>query len=179
MSGFVSALIAWPTLINIALVLWLLWWTSKPRGSEKQAETTGHVWDGDLQELNKPLPRWWMGLFILTVVFGLVYLALYPGLGSFRGQKNWTQIEQYEAQSRQAEAVLARTFAPYEKAPLADLERNSSALHIGRNLFLNNCAGCHGSGEGRRDFQISPTRTGCGVDSRRRCWRPFRMDAWE
>lgn len=151
MSGFTSALIAWPTLINIALVLWLLWWTSKRRGGE--AETTGHTWDGDLQELNKPLPRWWLGLFIITVVFGLAYLALYPGLGNFKGRKQWTQISQYEEQSRQAEALLARTFAPYEKASLDELEKNAGAMRIGRNLFLNNCAGCHGSdGRGATGF---------------------------
>jgi cytochrome c oxidase cbb3-type subunit 3 len=103
------------------------------------------VWDGDLREYNNPLPRWWLGLFVLTVIFGLVYLALYPGLGTFKGAKNWSQVEQYEAQSRQAEAQLARTFAPYEKAQLGSLQRDPNALRVGKNLFLNNCAGCHGS----------------------------------
>ena len=149
MSPVVSALITIPTLLNIAGVLWLLWWTSRRRATDgkttTQPETTGHVWDEDLQEYNHPLPRWWLGLFVLTVIFGLIYLALYPGLGSFRGTKNWSEISQYELQSRQAEAVLARTFAPYEKMPLGALEHDTSALRIGKNLFLNNCAGCHGS----------------------------------
>jgi cytochrome c oxidase cbb3-type subunit 3 len=134
-----------PTLLNIAAVVWLLWWTSRRRGGDTQTETTGHVWDGDLREYNNPLPRWWLGLFVLTVVFGLVYLALYPGLGHFKGAKNWSEIAQYEAQSREAEAVLARTFAPYEKASLAALTHDDTALRVGKNLFLNNCAGCHGS----------------------------------
>lgn len=145
MSGFTSALIAWPTLINIALIVWLLWWTSRKRGPQAEGETTGHVWDGDLREYNKPLPRWWLVLFVLTVMFGLAYLAIYPGLGNYRGHKGWTQIQQYEEQSRRAEAVLARTFAPYQDASVEALQGDAKALRIGRNLFLNNCAGCHGS----------------------------------
>jgi cytochrome c oxidase cbb3-type subunit III len=149
MSPLVSALITIPTLLNIAAALLLLWWTSRRRaGESKQPETTGHVWDGDLTEYNKPLPRWWLVLFVVTVVFGLLYLALYPGLGNFLGTKKWSQVEQYEAQSRAAEAVLARTFAPYEKQDVQALEQDQSALRVGRNLFLNNCAGCHGSDAG-------------------------------
>jgi len=149
MSPLTSALITFPTLLNIAAALLLLWWTSRRRGGEaKNTETTGHVWDGDLTEYNKPLPRWWLVLFVLTVVFALGYLVVYPGLGNFVGVKKWTQVEQYEAQSRAAEAVLARTFAPYEKQDVPALEKDASALRVGRNLFLNNCAGCHGSDAG-------------------------------
>ena len=136
MSSFTSAVITFPTLLNIAAVVWLLWWTSRRRSDDTQAETTGHVWDEDLREYNNPLPRWWLGLFVLTVVFGLVYLVVY---------KNWSEASQYEAQSRQAEAVLARTFAPYEKVSVDALEHDAAALRVGKNLFLNNCAGCHGS----------------------------------
>jgi cytochrome c oxidase cbb3-type subunit 3 len=123
----------------------LLWWTSRRRGNEAQAETTGHVWDEDLREYNKPLPRWWLGLFVLTVVFGLGYFVVYPGLGNFAGTSDWSQIKQFEEQSRAAEAVLARTFAPYEKSPVTTLQHDPAAMRVGRNLFLNNCAGCHGS----------------------------------
>ena len=145
MSPITSALITIATLLNIAGVLWLLWWTSKRRGKGPEAETTGHVWDESLSEYNNPLPRWWLGLFLLTVVFGLAYLALYPGLGNYSGIRGWSEVGQYEAQSRAAEAVLARTFARFEKTPVTVLATDAGALRIGRNLFLNNCAGCHGS----------------------------------
>jgi cytochrome c oxidase cbb3-type subunit 3 len=145
MNGLTSALITIPTLLNIAGVMALLWWTSRRRGDETPSETTGHVWDGDLSEYNKPLPRWWLVLFVVTVIFGLAYLAIYPGLGNYSGTRQWSQVKQYEAQSRDAEAVLARTFAPYERASVAALENDPTALRVGQNLFVNNCAGCHGS----------------------------------
>src|SRR3954462_2388660 len=129
MSPLVSALITIPTLLNIAAALLLLWWTSRRReGEAKQPETTGHVWDGDLTEYNKPLPRWWLVLFVLTVVFGLAYLLWYPGLGNFVGLSKWSQVEQYEQQSREADAVLARTFAPFEKRTVPELEVDASAV---------------------------------------------------
>jgi len=148
MSSFTSALIAFPTLVNIAAVLLLLWWTSRRRGDETEAETTGHVWDGDLSEYNKPLPRWWLILFVATVVFGVAYLALYPGLGNFLGLTKWTQVQQYEAEARDAEALLARTFAPFEKESVVAMVSDPMAVRRGRNLFLNNCATCHGSDAG-------------------------------
>jgi len=157
-SDFVSALISVPTLVNIAAVLWLLWWTSRRRGepgktATDQAETTGHVWDGDLMEYNKPLPRWWLVLFVLTVIFGLVYLALYPGLGSYAGAKKWTQESQYRAQSEAAEALLARSLAPFATQSVEALASDPAAVTRGRNIFLNNCAGCHGSdGRGAPGF---------------------------
>ncbi|MEP7242063.1 MAG: cytochrome-c oxidase, cbb3-type subunit III [Gammaproteobacteria bacterium] len=145
MSSLTSALIAIPTLLNIAAALWLLWWTSRSRGEEKRAQTTGHIWDGDLTEYNKPLPRWWLGLFVLTVLFGLGYLVLYPGLGNFLGIRKWSQVEQFEAESRDAELVLQRALAPFAKQPVAALVHDPEAIRTGRNFFLNNCAACHGA----------------------------------
>jgi cytochrome c oxidase cbb3-type subunit 3 len=142
------------TFANIVGVLWLLWWTRKHRGeSGATTETTGHVWDGDLTEYNKPLPRWWLGLFLLTVAFSLAYLVLYPGLGSFAGTRGWSQESQLRQESQVAEARLARTFAPFEGKELDALRADPAAVRIGRNLFLNNCATCHGSdGRGAPGF---------------------------
>jgi len=142
----VSFLVAAVTLLTIAASLWLLWRTSKHHGDATPVgETTGHVWDEDLRELNNPLPRWWLWLFVLTALFGLVYLALYPGLGNYAGAKHWSALAQYREQSAQAEALLKQTFAPFEKASVTELVHNPAALRIGRNLFVNNCAACHGS----------------------------------
>jgi len=143
-SPIVAILVGLVALANILAMVALLWWARRRRGDSFEG-TTGHVWDSDLAELNNPLPRWWLWLFIITVVFGLAYLALYPGLGNYRGTLNWSSASQYREQVRVSEAQLARTFAPFAQQPVEALARNPDAVRVGRNLFLNNCAGCHGS----------------------------------
>ena len=137
------------TLANILGCLWLLWWTRRDRGEPaKQGETTGHVWDEDLRELNNPLPRWWLWLFIITVVFGVAYLALYPGLGTFKGSLGWSSRTEHEADARLNAARIEKTLAPFSARNVQQLVADGPALNIGRNLFLNNCATCHGSDAG-------------------------------
>jgi len=144
MNRTVGILVMVVALLNILGMVALLWWMRRRRG-EGLAETTGHVWDDDLRELNNPLPRWWLWLFLLTVVWGLGYLALYPGLGNYRGTLAWSSQRQYDEQMRLAEQQLAHTFAPFQHASVEALARDPAALRIGRNLFMNNCAACHGS----------------------------------
>jgi cytochrome c oxidase cbb3-type subunit III len=126
-----------------------LWWTRRSPGEAgASSETTGHVWDEDLRELNNPLPRWWLWLFIITVAFGGVYLALYPGLGSFDGTLKWTSRNEHAAQSLANAQRIEAALAPYAQQSVAQLASDDGALGIGRNLFLNNCAACHGSDGG-------------------------------
>ena len=108
-------------------------------------DTTGHVWDGDLTELNNPLPRWWMWLFILTVVFGFAYLVLYPGAGSHAGSLGWSSTGQYEAEQARAQSEMAPLYARYAALSAEDLAKNPAAMGIGERLFVNHCATCHGS----------------------------------
>ncbi len=137
------------TVANIAGCVWLLWWTRRSPGEGATTEhTTGHVWDEDIRELNNPLPRWWLWLFIITVVFGVVYLALYPGLGTFKGTLNWTSRTEHAGESRLNAERIERTLAPFSARGAAELTSDPAALNIGRNLFLNNCATCHGSDGG-------------------------------
>jgi len=107
--------------------------------------TTGHVWDEDLRELNNPLPRWWMWLFVMTIVFSAVYLAFYPGLGSHAGSFQWTSINQYEAEQEKARLAMAPVYAKYATMDADALARDPQAMGIGQRIFLNNCAQCHGS----------------------------------
>jgi len=107
--------------------------------------TTGHIWDEDLRELNNPLPRWWMWLFVLTVVFAAIYLALYPGLGSAAGSLNWSSAAQYKDEQAKARAVAAPLFAGFAAMPVPELARNRQAMAVGERLFANNCAACHGA----------------------------------
>jgi cytochrome c oxidase cbb3-type subunit III len=137
------------TLANIAGAVWLLWWTRRSPGEASSTDhTTGHVWDEDLHELNNPLPRWWLWLFIITVVFGLVYFVLYPGLGTFKGTRNWTSQSEHAADAKANAARIEQALAPYSARSVAELSGDSAALNVGRNLFLNNCATCHGSDAG-------------------------------
>ena len=144
------------TIANILACVWLLRWTAKPRTRDEKiggGADTGHVWDGDLREYNNPLPKWWLWLFYLTVVFGLLYLALYPGLGSFTGTRNWSQVSQYEQEKAEVEARANELLAPLAALPIADLVGNEQAMSTAHNLFQQNCAQCHGSdGGGARGF---------------------------
>ncbi|MBI3900152.1 MAG: cytochrome-c oxidase, cbb3-type subunit III [Gammaproteobacteria bacterium] len=153
-TGFWSWFIAGVTLAGIAALFWLNRWMATPRRKDvKQTETTGHVWDEDLKELNNPLPRWWLNLFYLTLVFGLVYLALYPGLGGYSGMLGWSQRGQYEQETAEAEQNFGAQYEKYSHEDLAVLATNAEALKTGERLFVNYCTACHGSdARGARGF---------------------------
>jgi len=137
------------TLLNIFGMVWLIWWSGKG-GSTKvaQGEAMDHVWDGDLRELNNPLPRWWLWLFYITIVFGLLYFAFYPGLGKMKGFFNWTAQNQWEREMAAADAHFGPLFQQYAGQDLAALAKDPKAVEIGQRLFLNYCATCHGSDAG-------------------------------
>ncbi len=107
--------------------------------------TTGHVWDVDLKEMNNPLPRWWMWLFVMTVAFAAIYLAFYPGLGSNPGTLKWSSAGQYEAEQAKARETMSAVYAKYTPLAAEALAQDAAAMGIGQRLFLNNCAQCHGS----------------------------------
>jgi cytochrome c oxidase cbb3-type subunit 3 len=151
-SGFWSPFIAISTIVSILACLLLLVLNSK-KPAPTADNTTGHVWDGDLREANNPLPRWWSGLFVITIVFALIYLWLYPGLGARPGSTGWTQAAQYEAESKALAAEMAPLYAKFEAQPIPSLIGDPQARAIGERLFLNNCAQCHGSdGRGAKGF---------------------------
>jgi len=123
----------------------LLWFSGKTHAMTDEDNTTGHVWDVDLREMNNPLPRWWVGLFIITIVFSLAYLFLYPGLGSYPGSLKWTQTGQFEREVTRGNEQTAPIYAAFAGLSTEDLAKNSQAMAIGDRLFMNNCAQCHGS----------------------------------
>jgi cytochrome c oxidase cbb3-type subunit 3 len=139
-----SIYIAVATVIGIAACLLLLVVASR-RKVMAGDNTTGHVWDGDLRELNNPLPMWWMGLYVLTIIFAAIYLVLYPGLGSYRGELGWTQVGEYEDELQQATRELAPLYARFDAMSVPQLASDAPARGVGERLFINNCAQCHGS----------------------------------
>lgn len=158
------------TLGGIFMMFWLIIWlggnTDAKVDDEGNAEVTGHVWDDTLEEYNNPLPGWWLNMFYITLIFGLVYLALYPGLGSYAGAFNWSSAcntvtvsedgksvkldcevdsSQYRAEVDAAEAEYGPLFAEYQDTPIPELIGKPEALAMGERLYLNYCTVCHGS----------------------------------
>lgn len=144
-SNFWSVYVAGITAVSILACVLLLWFSGKAKAMTASDNTTGHVWDEDLREMNNPLPRWWVWLFIITIVFAAVYLALYPGLGSFTGNAKWTSVGQYEAEVTKGNADVAPLYAKFATMTPEDVSRDPQAHAIGERLFMNNCSQCHGS----------------------------------
>ncbi len=113
-----------------------------------QVDTTGHVWDGDLAEWNNPLPAWWSWLFYITVVFSLVYLVLYPGLGSFKGIWGWSSAGQWESEMKHAAETYDPIFNKFLQQDLKTVAADPEAKQMGQRLFVTYCSQCHGSDAG-------------------------------
>ena len=144
-NNFWSSYIGVITVVSIAACLVLLWVTGKAKVTPSGDNTTGHVWDGDLREMNNPLPRWWVYLFVITIVFSVAYLVLYPGLGSYAGKLGWTSIGEHTAEMAQGEQEVAPLYAKFASMSPEDVARDPQAMAIGERLFMNNCSQCHGS----------------------------------
>ena len=158
MADFTSSFWNWfiiiPTVGGIIACFLLIRWLGGgklPAGEE--AKSMGHVWDEDLEELNNPLPSWWLNMFYITLVFAIVYLVLYPGLGTFKGLLGWTSTGQYQEEIDKADARFSPLFERYSEMPIAAVAADPEARRIGERLFLNYCATCHGSdARGARGF---------------------------
>lgn len=108
-------------------------------------KTMGHVWDETLEEYNNPMPKWWSWLFVITVIFGLVYLALYPGLGSFKGLLGWTSVGQYKLERERMDVVVNPLYAKYSAMDLQAVAGDKQAMEMGKRLYLTYCMQCHGA----------------------------------
>ena len=108
-------------------------------------KTMGHVWDETLEEYNNPMPKWWSWLFVITVIFALVYLALYPGLGNFKGMLNWTAVGQHKAEVEKMDATVKPLFDKYMAMDLKAVAGDKQAMEMGKRLYLTYCMQCHGA----------------------------------
>lgn len=137
--------------------------------TQQSVQTTGHAWDGDLQEFNNPLPTWWLWAFYATVIFAIVYWVLYPtlpiGKSYTKGVGNdityttsdgrqvtthWNtrallQKDLAEARAEQAKYIEQLKTASYSEIA-QDEEKSAFAYSMAKVLFADNCAACHQAG---------------------------------
>lgn len=150
MSTFWSLWITGLTLINLALLLWVLLANRKVAVDDEadpENKTTGHVYDG-IEEYDNPLPKWWFYLFIATFVYSAIYLVVYPGLGNWKGVLGWTSVNQLEREQQKAQEQYGEIFAKYAAMPIEEVAEDPKAMKMGTRLFANNCAVCHGADGG-------------------------------
>ncbi len=146
MSNLTGAVVAVVTCLNVLACGWLIWWTARTKPNEAAAgEVKDHVWDGDLRERNNPMPRWWLGLFFLSILFCFAYFLLYPALGRFTGILHWSAAGQYHEEVAQSRHLYGPIYAAFGGQSIEQLAKNPKALALGRSLFANNCIQCHGS----------------------------------
>jgi cytochrome c oxidase cbb3-type subunit III len=132
-------------LVNVVGSAWLLFWARTRRADESaDGATMGHQFDG-IEEYDLPLPRWWLWLFVGTIVFFAIYCVLYPGLGNFAGTLGWSSQAQHAAEVADADAKYGPLYAAYAARPIAELASDPGAVAVGQRLFANTCASCHGS----------------------------------
>lgn len=146
--GFWNLLIFVGTVGGIIVLFLFTKYFSAGRPPGESVQSMGHKWDGDLEELNNPLPRWWLNMFYLTMIWAIVYLLLYPGVGTHPMLLGWSQVRQYDEQMAAAEERYGPIFEQFMNEDIAVVAGSPGALKIGHRLFVNYCAGCHGSDAG-------------------------------
>jgi cytochrome c oxidase cbb3-type subunit 3 len=144
-SNFWALYVAGITGVSILACALLLWFSGKAKAMTASDNTTGHVWDGDLREMNNPLPRWWVWLFVITIIFAVAYLAMYPGFGTSPGKLGWTSVGQYQMEMDKGNAEVAPLYAKFAAMSVEDVSKDPQAKAIGERLFMNNCSQCHAS----------------------------------
>lgn len=145
-SDFWHYYIAGLTILGILFSLFILRsQTTQKLAPGEQAELMHPTWDGDLQEFNNPLPRWWMWMFYLLVFFGIGYLVLYPGVGKFAGTLGWTSLQEWKDEKTKVDAEFNKVLAPFMNQDLMTVAADPKANEMGQHLFLTYCSQCHGS----------------------------------
>jgi cytochrome c oxidase cbb3-type subunit 3 len=149
MADFVSNFWNWFVIVLVVLSIafcWIIILSQSRKGQQSgEVKTTGHVWDENLQEMNNPIPRWWVWMFYITLIFSTIYLALYPGLGTFQGFFGWSSKGEYQAELDKAEEIYGPQFNRFLGEDLTAVATDPEALQMGKRLYATYCTQCHGS----------------------------------
>lgn len=146
MTAFWHWVVAAGTIAFVVWCVWLIYWSSK-QGPQNVADEdhVGHKWDGDIEELNNPAPKWWLYLYFLTIIWAVGYMIVYPGLGSFSGTMGWSMGGQYEAEMQAASERYEPIYANFAAMDFEQLQSDAGAQKLGKSLFASYCTTCHGS----------------------------------
>ncbi len=146
MASFWSYWIIILTTVTIVGISWILF-ANRKREQQSTEKTTGHMYDG-IEELDNPLPAWWFYMFVITIVWGIGYLIVYPGMGNYAGAIGWTQVGQYDKEVAAAEEKYREMRDRYLALPVEEIAVDPAVRKMGMRLFANNCAQCHGADSG-------------------------------
>lgn len=139
------------TAVTFVGMTWILL-ANRKRLEPTTEETTGHEYDG-IEELDNPLPAWWFWMFMITIIWGVAYLVVYPGMGNFQGVLGWTQLKQHSAEIDAAEEKYRAVRDRYLALSIEEVAADPAARKMGQRMFGNNCAQCHGAdGKGSYGF---------------------------
>ncbi len=145
MSNFWHWTVIIVVILHIIAYSWLLFATAKKKIDKHADNTTGHVWDEDITELDNPMPRWWLWLFIGTIIFSIFYLVLYPGMGNYKGTKGWTQLGEFQDAYQEVVEAREETYVTFINKPVDEIIKDDTAMLLGQRIFANNCSQCHAS----------------------------------
>ncbi|MDH4562537.1 cytochrome-c oxidase, cbb3-type subunit III [Pseudomonas sp. BN411] len=161
MTSFWSWYVTLLTSATLVALTWLIFATRKGQRQESTEETVGHAFDG-IEEYDNPLPKWWFMLFVITLIFAVGYLVMYPGMGNWKGifpgygevtegkpfangQSGWTGVHQWEKEMDKADKEYGPIFAKYAAMPIKEVAQDPKALKMGGRMFASYCSVCHGS----------------------------------
>ena len=151
MASFWSYWIIILTSITLVGLTWILF-ANRKREAQPEDKTTGHVADG-IEEFDNPLPAWWFYMYVITIVWGVGYLIVYPGMGNFAGVIGWTQVGQYDKEVAAADEKYRDMRDRYLALPVEEIAGDPAVRKMGMRMFANNCAQCHGAdAKGRYGF---------------------------
>jgi cytochrome c oxidase cbb3-type subunit 3 len=140
-TGFWAGWVVVLTVVSLAFLCWFVYSIIFSTSDEIHED---RVWDGNLREGSNPAPMWWFWLILSSLVFSLVYLMLYPGLGSYGGLLNWNSGLQVTRSEEAYQAEFGERRRSIAEMPLATIQEDPKAMASAQSIYDRNCAVCHG-----------------------------------
>ena len=142
-TDFWSGWIAIITIVSFIGLGWLVF-SIYFSADDKQEEAEGPIWDENLREGSNPAPMWWFWMILALMVFSVIYLMLYPGLGSYSGALRWSQGGRLDESIAAFETGFGGIRKLIAEAQLDTLQADEALMNSGQRVFDRNCAVCHG-----------------------------------